>query len=324
MSEQEPAALPWSEARARLAELGFRPSRRMGQNFLVDGNLTRALVQDAGVQAGDFVLEVGPGLGSLTGPLLEAGCDVLGVELDSRLFELLQDSLGSHERLKLLNTDALAGKHNLDEGLLGLLPGSGPWSLVSNLPYSISAPLLVVLSELENPPLGISVLVQQEVARRITAQPGHGEWGPVSVRLQAAYEVRAGRKVGPAMFWPRPKVESLVVHLELRPGASEPRQRSRRRELSALTGALFQRRRQGLGRVLGEVLGDRAAVGKLLEDLGLDPLRRAETLDIETLWLLAASPLWRDRVQAEKRPGAEPVGERGDEGGDEGGDERGR
>jgi 16S rRNA (adenine1518-N6/adenine1519-N6)-dimethyltransferase len=290
---EEPLA--WSEAKARLSAAGFRPSRRLGQNFLLDDNLARALVRDAGVQPGDFVLEVGPGLGFLTGPLLDAGAEVLAVEIDGRLHELLLESLGGSPRLRVVHADALARKHQLAPEVEELLPKSGPWRLVANLPYSVSAPLLVVLSELANPPCSMSVLVQLEVAERVCAAAGSSDWGPLSARLQAAYEVRLGREVGPGMFWPRPKVESAVAHLELRPEAASAEGRARRRELSELVAGLFQRRRQALGRVLGDLAGDRSGALELLAALGVEPGVRAETLALEVLQAISESELWSGR-----------------------------
>ena len=128
----------------------------------------------------------------------------------------------------------------------------GPWQLVANLPYKISAPLLAVLAELENPPRRMSVLVQREVAERICAEPGTSAWGPLSVQLQVAHRVHRGRDVGPGAFWPRPQVESASVHLERRPDAPGREELLLLRERVA---GLFQRRRQALGRGLGDLLG---------------------------------------------------------------------
>lgn len=274
----------WREWRERLAGVGFHPSRRLGQNFLLDENLARALVRDAGVVAGDFVLEVGPGLGFLTRPLLEAGARVLAVELDGRLAALLRQDLDGREGFELLECDVLARKHELEPRVRERLPRAGPWRLVANLPYAISAPLLAVLGELENPPSSMDVLVQLEVAERLCATPGSSAWGPISARLQVAYDARLGRRLGPAQFWPRPKVESAVTHLERRADAPS---RPELATLSGLVSSLFQRRRQKLGRVLGDLLGDREGARALLESLGIDPGLRAETLDVGQLLALA-------------------------------------
>lgn len=275
-----------------LSRLGFRPSKRLGQNFLQDTNLARALVRDAEVEAGAFVLEVGPGLGRLTSPLLEAGARVLAVEVDGRLVEALREHLGDAEGLELLHADVLAGKHRLEPEVARLLPAAGDWHLVANLPYVISAPLLVVLASLANPPRTMSVLVQREVADRIRAEPGSADWGPLSIRLQVGYEARAGREVDPRLFWPRPRVQSAVVHLHRREDAPSPEALER---LSALVGGLFHRRRQGIGRVLGDLVGGREAAAALLGEAGIDPSVRAERLPVEDLVRLAGAPAWRER-----------------------------
>lgn len=282
----------WSLFKARLEAAGFRPSRRLGQNFLLDENMTRALVRDAEVAEGDFVLEVGPGLGFLTRPLLEVGARVLAVEIDARLLEALREDIGSHAGLTLIQADILAGKHELAEEVAQRLPASGGWKLVANLPYAVSAPVLAVLSELPNPPTSMSVLVQLEVAQRVCATAGGDHWGPISARLQSAYDVQLGRSVGPGMFWPRPKVDSAVAHLRLKPNAPSALER---RRLSELCAGLFQRRRQGLGRVLGELLNDREGARALLASLGIDPASRAETLDLAQLSALADSGPWIGR-----------------------------
>jgi len=284
---------PWSRWKARLEALGFRPSRRLGQNFLLDENVARAIVRDAGVSEGDFVLEVGPGLGFLTGPLLDAGARVLAVEIDGRLAEVLRETLADRPNFELVHADALDGKHSLAAAVLERLPKSEPWRLVANLPYSVSAPLVAVLAGLEHPPEAMTALVQLEVAERFAASPGTSDWGPISARLQAAYEVTTGRPVGAGLFWPRPKVESALAHLSRRPDGPS---RAELEELSQLVGTLFQRRRQTLERVLGERLGDRAQARSALAAVGVDPGRRAETLSLAELLALAGGPDWRNRA----------------------------
>lgn len=290
---EESEGAGWARLKRQLAALDFHPSRRLGQNFLRDENLARALVRDAGVAPESFVLEVGPGLGRLTAPLLEAGARVLAVEIDDRLATLLVEHLGSPPNLELIRADALAKKHLLAPEVAERLSGVGPWQLVANLPYKISAPLLAVLAELENPPWRMSVLVQREVAERICAEPGTSDWGPLTVVLQATHRTRWGRDVGPGAFWPRPKVESASVHLDRREDAPGREELGRIRERVA---GLFQRRRQALGRVLGDLLGERARALALLEELRIDPSLRAETLPLETILALVRSPAWPVRT----------------------------
>lgn len=278
---------PWPVFRAALDEVGFRPSRRLGQNFLLDENMVRAIVRDARVGPGDRVVEIGAGCGFLSLHLLDAGVDLVSVEIDARLLEVARALVGpapeAEGRLRFVHADALAGKHSLSPELEAALP-AGRWHLVANLPYSISAPLLSILSWSERAPETMTVLVQREVGRRIAARPGTPDWGPLSIRLQAEFRPTIVRNVPAGLFWPRPEVESAVVRLEREPLRIDPLERD---ALSRLVSALFQRRRQTLGRVLAGVAGDRARAEAILADVGLDPRERAENLDLATLRALA-------------------------------------
>lgn len=279
--------------REALELAGFRPSRRLGQNFLVDENMCRALVRDAGVQPGDFVLEVGAGCGFLTAHLAAAGARVLAVEIDPRLREVAARFLEGRAEVELVLADALAGKHRLAPEVEARLPREGAWKLVANLPYVVSAPLLAVASELPNPPERVQVLVQKEVAERAAAAPGTDARGPLSVKLQASYRAELGRELAPALFWPRPKVQSQVLRLDRRPDAPGPKQSA---ALDQLTRTLFGHRRQAIGRALAERLASRALAEALLAEQGLDPLRRAETLSNAELLSLSESPRWAARA----------------------------
>ena len=273
----------WADLRAALEAAGFRPSRRLGQNFLVDENMVRAIARDARVGPGDRVLEVGPGLGFLTLALAQAGASVTAVEIDERLLAFARTLLAGHS-VRWIHADALAGKHELAPELVAALPASGPWHLVSNLPYSIAAPLVALATDLANPPASITVLVQKEVAERFVARPGTADWGPLSIRLQLDYRPEVVRAVPAGLFWPRPEVESAVVRMEARAPRSDD---AERRALTALAARLFQRRRQAIARVLGEIAGDKARARAALEELGIDPRARAEDLDLATLRALA-------------------------------------
>jgi len=275
---------PFSTFRAALEARGFRPSRRLGQNFLLDENMVRAIVRDARIEPGDFVLEVGAGCGFLSLHLLEAGADLVCVEIDDRLAPIAKELLAPFGGARFLECDALAGKHALAPAIEEVLPRDRPWHLVSNLPYSISGPLLAVLAGHALAPATMTVLVQREVAARIAGKPGTADWGPLSIRLQLRYQPRIVRAVGPELFWPRPQVESAVVRLERRPDAPDAAELGR---VDRLVGELFGSRRQSLGRVLARILGDRPAALRVLAELGLDPGRRAETLDLELLRALA-------------------------------------
>jgi 16S rRNA (adenine1518-N6/adenine1519-N6)-dimethyltransferase len=270
----------WSVFRAALEREGFRPSRRFGQNFLLDENMVRAIVRDAGVEPGDFVLEVGAGCGFLSLQLLLAGAELTSVEVDPRLASITSELLANEPRFHLIVGDALDGKHALNAGLVAALPKHGEWKLVSNLPYSIAGPLLVLLSDLPNPPQSMTVLVQREVALRLAAAPATNDWGPLSIRLQLDYEPKLVRDVAAGLFWPRPQVESSVVRLSRR---AEILPVEERRALSELVTHLFQRRRQTIGRVLTDLASDRAVAEAWLERAGIPPTARAEDLSLERL-----------------------------------------
>jgi 16S rRNA (adenine1518-N6/adenine1519-N6)-dimethyltransferase len=267
---------PWQHFQERLKGAGFRPSRRLGQNFLLDENMLQAIARDARIAQGETLLEVGPGLGFLTRHLLECGAELVCVEIDERLLAIAQSWI---EGPLWLHCDVLAGKHTLAPSVAAALPSSSDWQLVSNLPYSVAAPLLAVLADLECPPRGMTVLVQREVAERLAARPGSSDWGLLSIALQCDYEVEHVRHVSPQLFWPRPEVESSVLRLVRK---REPLEPGRRRELLGLSARLFQRRRQTLGRVLGEIWGREPALARLAE-LGWQPSRRAEELDLGEL-----------------------------------------
>jgi 16S rRNA (adenine1518-N6/adenine1519-N6)-dimethyltransferase len=283
-----PAGRPsWSHFRAALLAQGFHPSRRLGQNFLLDENLCAALVRDAGVAPGDRVLEVGAGVGFLTAHLAAAGAEVLAVEIDRRLFEIARGYLALRPEVELLRLDALEGKHRLAPELLERLPCSGSWKLVANLPYAISGPLLALVAELEQPPERISVLVQREFADRVLAPSGSPDRGPLSVKLQAVYRAERVREVPRELFWPRPKVESSVLRLDLRADRLPP---ARLAELDRLLAPLFQRRRQGLGRLLGELLGSREEALARLAAAGVGPRQRPGELELADFLALLPIP----------------------------------
>lgn len=277
---------PWAELRADLVAAGFRPSRRLGQNFLLDENLLRAIVRDAGVEPGSRVLEVGPGLGFLTRHLLAAGARVTAVEIDPRLAERTEALFASNPAFDLVRGDILASKHVLAPEVLARLEGVEEWHLVANLPYAVSGPVLAIAAALPNPPRTMTTLVQLELAERIVAKPGTNDWGPLSIRLQVAYSGRIVRRVPPDLFWPRPQVDSALLRLDR---LATPIATADRIALSALVDRLFQRRRQRLGRVLGEVAGGGPLGRAWAERAGLTGDERAEDLDLATLQALAAS-----------------------------------
>jgi 16S rRNA (adenine1518-N6/adenine1519-N6)-dimethyltransferase len=296
----EPHRPRWADVKAALDAAGFHPSRRLGQNFLLDENMVARIAADAGLIAGDFVLEVGAGCGFLTAHLAALGVELVSVEIDRRLFEIASRFVEPWPAAKVLRADILSGKHALAPEVEALLPRNRPWHLVGNLPYSIASPLLVVLARQPRAPRSMTALVQAEVADRVAAHPGGGAFGPLTVRLQALYRATRIRTVGPALFWPRPKVDSAVVRLDRRSaaeGSVEP-DAGRLAALDALVDVVFGQRRKALAGRLARSLGDRRAAEDLLERCGVAPGARAEALDLATLWTLADSPEWKGRTKS--------------------------
>ncbi len=284
------ARAPWPQIRDALASAGFRPSRRLGQNFLVDVNAARAIARDAEVGPGDRVIEVGVGLGFLSVPLLDRGiAELLAVEIDARLLEHARHAIGADPRVRWIHADALAGKHALAPEIESVLSEPSPVHVVSNLPYSISGPLLALLALHAHPPASMTILVQREVADRLLALPGTSDWGPLAVAVQSAYEGRILRELGPSLFRPRPKILSALVRLKPRPGRLPALERAR---LGALARALFLYRRQTLGRVLARLAGDPALAAAALAGAGLEGSARAEGLDLAALARLASAARW--------------------------------
>ncbi len=264
-----------TEIKALLAAHGLRPKHRYGQNFLHDGNHMAKIMEAAAITRGDLVLEVGPGTGALTERLLEAGARVLAVEIDTDLATLLRERVAAaypEASFELIVGDVLAGKHELDPEVRQRLVS--PFKLIANLPYNVASPLLVNLA-LAGPLMAAAVvMLQKEVAGRITAPPGGKEYGPLGIILQALYETRIVGTLSPACFWPAPKVASAVVALRRRaqPLTDDPA------GFAAFVHRLFGARRKQLRALLGP---DAAFPD------GIDPSQRPETLAVEQIVALA-------------------------------------
>ncbi|MEM7202166.1 MAG: 16S rRNA (adenine(1518)-N(6)/adenine(1519)-N(6))-dimethyltransferase RsmA [Planctomycetota bacterium] len=217
---------PFARYRERLAALGFRPRRRLGQNFLLDPSLHRVMVETAGVQPADLVLEVGAGCGFLTRELAATGARVVAVEIDPRLHAIVAEDLPSYRDggagVRLVHADAL-GDGGFSAAVRAAVAAElGPDQrllLVANLPYAASGPLLASLRSLQQPPATAAVLVQLETAERLRAAVGTAAYGSLSITVRASYAVELVRRVGREVFRPRPLVDSAVVRLVLRPDA---------------------------------------------------------------------------------------------------------
>jgi 16S rRNA (adenine1518-N6/adenine1519-N6)-dimethyltransferase len=265
-----------------LAELlDVTPTKKLGQNFVIDANTVRRIVRVAEVQPGDSVVEIGPGLGSLTLGLLEAGARVTAVEIDGRLAAQLpvtveQLAPEAAARLTVVHRDALAVTE---------LPAD-PVRLVANLPYNVSVPVL--LHFLEHFPTLRSgvVMVQAEVGHRIAAQPGSKVYGAPSVKAAWYGAWRTAGQVSRQIFWPVPNVDSVLVGFERH--ASPPGDERLRTRTFALVDAAFQQRRKTLRQALAPVFGDPGAAAAALESAGLSPSLRGEQLALADFARLAA------------------------------------
>jgi 16S rRNA (adenine1518-N6/adenine1519-N6)-dimethyltransferase len=259
-----------ADIRAILEKRGLSPRKAFGQNFLLDHNLIRKLVDAAGVKAGDTVLEVGPGTGALTEELIERGCRVVAAEIDRGLAAHLREHFaGAGDRFTLVEGDCLADKRTLAPDIIDAL-GPGPFRLVSNLPYGAATPVMSVLL-IDHPACeGLFVTIQREVADRLTARPGSKDYGTLSVIAQTTAEIKVIATLPPECFWPRPEVTSAMVSLvrRERPLVEDVR------GLAAFVQNLFEKRRKQLGAVLGR---DRAWPD------GIGPTDRAESLSVEQL-----------------------------------------
>jgi 16S rRNA (adenine1518-N6/adenine1519-N6)-dimethyltransferase len=262
-----------------LAELlGIQPTKKLGQNFVIDPNTVRRIVKSAGVTAGETVVEVGPGLGSLTLGLLEAGASVVAVEIDKRLAAQLPITVAEVLEATPTKTPEPAQLIVITEDALRVtaLPGE-PSVLVANLPYNVSVPVLLhFLEHFPSIQRGL-VMVQAEVGERVAAGPGSKVYGSPSVKAAWYGEFSIAGKVSRQVFWPVPNVDSILVRFERR---EQPGTEAERLATFVLVDAAFQQRRKMLRQALSEVLGGSAAASTRLEAAGVPPTARGEELTV--------------------------------------------
>ena len=260
---------------------GIHAKKKYGQNFLIDKRVVAGIVQAAGVTEEDCVLEIGPGIGTMTQALARAAGRVVCVEIDTGLFDVLADTLEGYENVlvvwqDILKTDirALMEKEN----------GGRPFKVVANLPYYVTTPILMKLLEQKGCFSSVTVMVQQEVADRICAEAGSRDYGAISLAVRYYALPDRVLKVPPASFIPRPGVDSCVLHLEAR---KEPPVRADEGFLFALIRAAFNQRRKTLANALSHGFShegrrlSREEVTGALEKLGLSPTVRGEALTLK-------------------------------------------
>jgi 16S rRNA (adenine1518-N6/adenine1519-N6)-dimethyltransferase len=262
-----------AQVRDLAVRLGIRPTKTLGQNFVVDPNTVRRIVRIAGVDATDVVLEVGPGLGSLTLALLGVADRVTAVEIDPALADQLPLTVADRlperaGRLRVIEADALR---------IQALPDPQPSAVVANLPYNVAVPVLLTLLE-RLPTLSTGlVMVQAEVAERLAAAPGSRTYGVPSVKLAWYAEARRAGAVGRAVFWPQPNVESGLVAFTRR---QPPPTTATREQVFAVIDAAFAQRRKMLRSALAGWAGSSAAAQALLTAAGVPGTARGEELDV--------------------------------------------
>nr|WP_202897819.1 16S rRNA (adenine(1518)-N(6)/adenine(1519)-N(6))-dimethyltransferase RsmA [Actinopolymorpha pittospori] len=263
-----------ADVRLLVTELGIRPTKQRGQNFVTDANTVRRIVRTAGAGESDVVLEIGPGLGSLTLALLGAGSRVVAVEIDDRLAAALPATV---ERFAPRQADRLSVVH-ADAMDVTALPGPAPTTLVANLPYNVAVPVLLnVLERFPSVENGL-VMVQLEVAERLAAEPGSKIYGIPSVKAAWYAEVRKTGLVGRAVFWPQPHVDSgLVAFTRRRP----PSTTAAREDVFRVIDAAFAQRRKTLRAALSRLVGSPVGAEEVLRAADVDPGARGERLAVE-------------------------------------------
>jgi 16S rRNA (adenine1518-N6/adenine1519-N6)-dimethyltransferase len=288
-----------TEIRHLAKDLDFRPRKSLGQNFVHDANTVRRVVSASGVNRHDHVLEVGPGLGSLTLGLLDRGATVTSVEVDPVLAERLPKTIAEHshseiQRLLVLNRDILTLKHSdLD---------TEPTALVANLPYNIAVPaLLHLLAEFPSIRV-VMVMVQAEVAERLAAEPGSKNYGVPSVKVRFFGQVRRFGMVSPTVFWPIPRVYSGLVRIDRHDTSPWPTDADFRKKVFALIDIAFGQRRKTARNAFAEWAGSGNESAERLLAASIDPARRGETLGVADFVRL----LERSAEQPPEQPEREP------------------
>jgi 16S rRNA (adenine1518-N6/adenine1519-N6)-dimethyltransferase len=280
-----------NELLAALSKMGVTPSKRFGQNFMLDGNLLKYIAKEAEVTPGDNVLEVGPGCGALTRMMLDDGANLAAVELDKRLADYLREQLSDRENFQLIQGDAC--KLEIAEVVEDVFArGSGEnqavpidWKCVANLPYSISSPFIAKLAALPNPPTKALFLLQKETADRFAASPGTKNYGSLSVVIQLVFKVKYLRTVSPQVFFPAPDVKSALVEFKRLPDPIPPEDQQK---LSQIVRTAFSQRRKKMIKALASKFGKEKSL-KAFEKLGINENARAEELNPEEFLQLAAS-----------------------------------
>ncbi len=254
-----------------LRAFDLHASRRLGQNFLISPGVVRAVVEAAEIGNGDRVLEIGPGIGTLTQGLLEAGAEVTAVELDKKLPAILAETLRGYEDLKVVQGDILKTD-------IPMLMGDQPFKVAANLPYYITTPILLSLLEQSLPITHIVTMVQKEVAERMTASPGGKDYGALSVAVQYHTDPEIVLDVPPSCFFPAPEVDSAVIACAVRKTPAVAVQDEKL--FFRVVKASFGQRRKTLSNALKPLGFSKEQIEGALLSAGIDSTRRGETLSL--------------------------------------------
>lgn len=256
---------------------GFKFSKSLGQNFLIDDNVIDKIIDGARVKEGDKVIEVGPGIGTLTREMAKRAEKVVAVEIDKNLIPILKETLADFDNTEVVNEDILKVDINklVDEKLSG-----GPVKLIANLPYYITTPIVMKFLEEDIPVTDIVVMVQKEVADRMNAVPSTKDYGALSVAVQYYCDTEIVAKAPRHMFIPQPKVDSTVIGLHIR---EEKKYKADNEQLffKTIKAAFGQRRKTLLNSLSSMGVLDKAKIKEVLAEAGIDEKRRGETLSIE-------------------------------------------
>ena len=282
-----PGLLGAVEIREIAARIGVNPTKKLGQNFVVDANTCRRIVKSADVQPTDIALEIGPGLGSLTLALLESAREVIAIEIDTRLAEELPITAANHgfdiSKLTIINQDAM---HEIE------LP-QPPTVLVANLPYNVSVPVLLGLLEKVPSLRSGVVIVQSEVAERLSAKPGTKNYGSPSAKAAWWADVELAGSVARSIFWPIPNVDSSLVRFTRH---QPPADEATRQLTFSIIDASFAQRRKMLRGALSEICGGNSEASDVVTSAGIDPTARGEELLLSDF--LAIAHALRNRLTA--------------------------
>ncbi|REJ67493.1 MAG: ribosomal RNA small subunit methyltransferase A [Planctomycetota bacterium] len=279
-----------SYLKQRFREVGLQPATRHGQNFLIDMNLQQLLVDSAQLEPRDVVLEVGTGTGALTALMSPRVAAVVTIEIDERLQVVAAEELIDCENVTMLRGDALRNKNHFTREVIETIEGQlaagedRQFKLVANLPYNIATPVISNLLSAPIVPTTMTVTIQKELGERITAAPSTKDYGALSIWMQSQCEIEVVRIMGPSVFWPKPKVESAILHIRV-----DPQRRGQIPDLDffhEFVRAMFFHRRKFLRGVLASAMKgrlDKAEVDEVMGEMDFGPDARAEQLDVETM-----------------------------------------